>query len=226
MEHMACGLGELKFAEGGDMAFAGYGAVFGNIDAYGDVILPGAFAETIAEAKRANRWPAMLLQHGGFLGGAEDLTPIGIWTELAEDGVGLKVEGRLAETPRGREAYALLKMEPRPAIDGLSIGYVAKEWEARTKPEEPRRKLKRIELHEVSLVTFPANPRARVSSVKSARGLTITDAERALRDAGFSRAEAKAIVARGFEALALREADAEGDLDRRLRGLIATMCGD
>lgn len=226
MQRTAVGLTELKFAEvEADMSFAGYGAVFGNVDAYGDVIQPGAFAETLAQAKSSGRWPAMLLQHGGAGISADDMTPIGIWTEMAEDGVGLKVEGKLADTPRGREAYALMKMTPRPAIDGLSIGYIAKEWSPRSRPEEPRRSLKKIDLFEVSLVTFPANTRARVGQVKSASGLTITHAERALRDAGFSRTEAKAIVAAGFDALSLRDAEDVGDdgAADALRRLIATM---
>jgi HK97 family phage prohead protease len=185
-----------------EMTFSGYGAVFGNVDSYGDVIQSGAFSDTLAAAQKTGQFPAMLMQHGGWGIGADDMTPIGIWTSLAEDGHGLKVEGKLADTPRGREAYALLKMQPRPAITGLSIGYIAKEWAQRSKPEEPRRTLKKVDLLEVSLVTFPANPKARVQSVKS--GLDIRIAEKALRDAGFSRTEAKAILSRGFSALDLQ----------------------
>ena len=96
------------------MTFDGYGAVFGNVDSYGDVIQPGAFAESLAQSAKSGVWPAMLLQHGGWGMGAEDMTPIGIWTSLSEDGVGLKVSGKLADTARGREAYALLKMQPGP----------------------------------------------------------------------------------------------------------------
>lgn len=199
---------DVKLAEddSAEMTFAGYGAVFGNVDSYGDVIQKGAFKETLREARRANVWPAMLSQHGSFLGG-DEMQPIGIWTALEEDDTGLKVEGKLADTPRGREAYTLLKMKPRPAITGLSIGYRAKEWTMGTKPEEPRRTLKKVDLLEVSLVTFPANGRARVNAVKS--GLTKRDAERSLREAGFSRDEAKAIAARGFDGLDQREAGPE-----------------
>ena len=167
-----------------EMVFSGYGAVFGNVDSYGDVIQKGAFKETLRGARKDGTWPAMLMQHGGFLGGSDD-NPVGIWTELNEDDTGLYVEGKLADTARGREAYSLLKMAPRPALNGLSIGYRAKEWSVGTKPGEPRRTLKKIELMEVSLVTFPANGKARVAAVKS--GLTVRDAERSLREAGFSR---------------------------------------
>jgi len=119
----------------------------------------------------------MLMQHGGMGVGADDLAPIGVWTELAEDSVGLRVAGKLADTTRGREAYALLKMEPRPAITGLSIGYVTKVSERGTRPDEPRRYLKKLDLLEISLVTFLANPRARVESVK---GITRREIERML----------------------------------------------
>lgn len=192
---------EVKLApSGGDnaMTFNGYGAVFGNVDAYGDVIQPGAFADTLSNSVKSGQFPAMLMQHGGWGMGAEDMTPIGIWTGLAEDGHGLKVEGKLADTPRGREAYTLLKMTPRPAISGLSIGYIAKEWSARSKPDEPRRTLKKVDLMEVSLVTFPANPKARIGSVKSIEEFsTLSDAEGYLRDScGLSRKEAVAFISR------------------------------
>jgi HK97 family phage prohead protease len=199
MERLHCGLGEVKFAgTESDMSFAGYGAVFGNVDSYGDVISPGAFKDTLTASKRSGNWPAMLSQHGGFLGG--DATPIGVWTEMREDDTGLYVEGKLADTPRGVEAYKLLKMTPRPAINGLSIGFIAKEWSMRSKPEEPRRTLKTLDLMEVSLVTMPANPKARVQSVKGDIN-TIRDFETFLRDVGgFSNAAAKAIAAGGFKA--------------------------
>ena len=107
MQRLNCSLKELKFAPGGtdaeQMTFSGYGAVFGNVDAYGDVILPGAFTQSLTDARSGKAaWPVMLLQHGGLGFGAQDLTPIGIWTDIAEDEVGLRVTGRLAETPRGR----------------------------------------------------------------------------------------------------------------------------
>lgn len=201
---------EVKFAvESTDdtgMTFSGYGSVAGNMDSYGDVVAHGAFADTLAAIKSSGDWPPMLLQHGGgFMGGAEDMTPIGIWTDMAEDGTGLKVSGKLADTQRGRDIYTLLKMQPRPAITGLSIGYIAKDWSPRSKPEDPRRTLKKVDLIETSLVTFPANPKARISSVKSA--VTEREIEAVLREAGLSRAEAKALIAGGFKSLRLRDAD-------------------
>lgn len=181
------------------MSFSGHGAVFGNVDAYGDVIAPGAFKKTLKEAKQSKQWPAMLMQHGGWGLTSEDLMPIGVWTELEEDDVGLATEGVLADTTKGLDTYKLLKMQPRPAINGLSIGYIPIRWKARSKPEEPRRTLEEVKLLEISLVTFPANAKARVRDVKSMEEQisTLADAERFLRDAcGFSRQEAVAFVAR------------------------------
>lgn len=220
MNNLACQLAEVKFAGAeGSMSFAGYGAVFGNVDSYGDVIAPGAFKETLKTAKSANNWPAMLSQHGGFLG--SDMTPVGVWTSMEEDGKGLLVEGKLAPTPRGLELYALMKMEPRPAINGLSIGYRPKEWSVRTRPEDPRRTLKAIDLLEVSIVTMPANPKSLISSVKS----NIRDFEAFLRDeGGFSAAQAKRIAASGFKSIeAMRDAGDGQDVGASIDRLISTL---
>lgn len=216
-ERVAVSLRELKLA-GNDagMSFTGYGAVFDNVDVQGDLIVKGAFADTISRVKSGTQpWPAMLMQHGGIGMDAESMTPVGIWTSMEEDSIGLKLEGKFADTPRGREAYGLLKMDPRPAIDGLSIGYIPKEFTLRSRPEEPRRTLKKVDLLEVSLVTFPANPKARVQAVKS--GLTVRDAEKALRDVGFSQSEARRIVADGFKSFDPRDADDDAELAALLR---------
>lgn len=215
LQHMLCRFNEIKLAppESATMDFEGYGAVFGNVDAYGDVIEPGAFANYLADAQAGKQpWPAMLLQHGGWGLTAEDMMPAGIWTDLAEDGRGLKSAGTLADIPKSRDAYTLMKMQPRPAIDGLSIGYYAREWSERSKPEEPRRRIKRIDLVEISLVTFPANGKARVSGVKSI-GETEREIESWLmRDAGFSRREARIAINQGFKVL-LGKQDAAGEMD-------------
>lgn len=210
------------------MTFSGYGAVFGNIDSYGDVIEKGAFTKTIEEFKASGKWPAMLSQHGGWLSSAQDMTPVGVWTEMREDDHGLYVEGKLADTPRGRELYELMKMTPRPAIDGMSIGYFVTEYTDEKKDGELIRHIKGIDLVELSLVTFPANKEARIADVKSEE-LTIRDAEHALRDAGFSRAEAKRILAEGFNSsLSLRDAEEKDDsseIAELLRRNISAMSG-
>ena len=161
-----CPLREVKFAKDSsetNMTFSGYGAVFDNVDAGGDVIRKGAFADTIREIKDTGRYPAMLEQHGGFGMTAGDLTPIGIWLDMEEDDIGLKVEGQLAlDTVRGAEARSLMKMG---ALSGLSIGYMTREdsFDRVTGILT----LKKLDLLEVSLVTFPANDAARVQGVKN-----------------------------------------------------------
>jgi len=210
MDRLECAF-EVKLAgaDSGAMTFSGYGAVFGNVDNYGDVIVKGAFAESIKESKSSKQWPVMLLQHGGWGMGADDMTPIGIWTEMKEDDTGLFVEGKLADTPRGREIHTLMKMDPRPAINGLSIGYIPVKWKARANPDEPRRTLEQVKLMEISPVTFPANPKARVKDVKSIEQFsTLSEAESYLRDvAGFSQRQAVAYVSRIKR---LSQSDSEG----------------
>jgi len=214
LEHTLCRFNEIKLApaESNSMSFEGYGAVFGNVDAYGDVIEPGAFSQYLSDAQNEKQaWPAMLLQHGGYGMTAEDMMPAGVWTDLAEDGKGLKSAGTLADIQKARDAYALMKMKPRPAIDGLSIGFYVKEFEPRSKPEDPRRRLKRTDLVEISLVSFPANGKARVSGVKSI-GDTERDIERWLmQDAGLSRREARIAINQGFKSL-IGTQDATGEL--------------
>jgi uncharacterized protein len=196
MERMSFGLREFKFAQDGDaMTLSGYGAVFGNVDAYGDMIEPGAFGKTLAAHKSAGTMPMMLLEHGA------GPLPVGVWTGMSEDGIGLKVDGKLLDTTDGLDTYKALKAG---AVSGLSIGYRPVEFEMRSKPEDPRRRLKSVELIEVSIVGMPANGRARVSSVKSADEImTIRDLEYALRDAGLSKSEAVKVASR-FQAKADR----------------------
>lgn len=203
---------ELKFLDASDEttvgAFSGYGAVFGNLDAYGDVIAPGAFKDTLRTWKKKGRLPPMLLQHGGgLLGTAEDGIPVGVFKSMAEDDVGLKVEGELIglSTDKGRYIYEGLKAG---ALDGLSIGYVAREIAYGKKPEEPKRLLKKLDLFEVSIVTFPANDAARVGGVKAIEELaTLADCETWLRDAaGLTRSQALAFVSR---VKGLRPSDSE-----------------
>jgi HK97 family phage prohead protease len=199
---------EVKFAETGTPGtFEGYGAVFGNVDSYGDVIQKGAFKETLRDWNKSKKLPPMLVQHGGWMMTDMDALPVGIWEAMSEDDTGLHVKGRLInlDTERGKTIHGAMK---EGALDGMSIGYRAKEFALGTKPEEPRRTLKKIDLMEVSVVTFPANGKARVASVKSG-GLikTIREFEDFLRDAGFSNAQAKAIASTGFKAADPRDED-------------------
>jgi len=173
-------------ATGDDGSIEGYGSVFGVRDNYDDVIAKGAFIASLSDHKAAGTMPAMLWQH-------EADEPIGIWTEMTEDAKGLRVKGQLClETSQGKEAHALLKMG---AINGLSIGFMSKQWAYDQQADI--RTLTEIDLWEVSLVTFPANEKARITNVKSSDELvTPKDAEKALRDAGFSKSDATAFVSR------------------------------
>ncbi|TIR00839.1 HK97 family phage prohead protease [Mesorhizobium sp.] len=200
---------EVKFAadEAAAGTFSGYGAVFGNVDAYGDVIQKGAFKDTLRDWKKQKRQPPMLIQHGGWGLGDMDGLAIGKWTSMEEDDTGLAVEGKLIglDTERGKIIHGAMK---EGVLDGMSIGYRAKEFTLGTKPEEPRRLLKKIDLVELSVVQMPANGAARVAQVKSAGIRTIREFEEFLRDAGgFSHAAAKAIAACGFKASDPRDED-------------------
>jgi HK97 family phage prohead protease len=162
-------LAETKIAvsDDGSGSIEGYGSVFGNVDSHGDIVAKGAFEKTIANSKSGQSpWPAMLLQHDN------DKSPIGVWSDIYEDSYGLKMKGQLAlGTERGSDAYALLKMKPRPAFDGLSIGYRVNDSTLYPNGTKARRILKSVDLIEASLVTFPSNTAATVTSVKSGYGI-------------------------------------------------------
>lgn len=217
---------EVKFAAGDVNSkgeFSGYGAVFGNVDQGGDLIQQGAFAGTLADWKQAGKLPPMLLQHGGMGLTDGDGLPVGKWTKMGEDAHGLYAEGKLInmDTERGKSIYGALK---EGVLDGLSIGYRVKEFSLRTKPEDPRRTLKAVDLQELSIVTFPMNGKARISQVKSGASIeTIRDFEQFLRDVGgYSNAQAKAIAASGFKAAEPRDEDG-ADLAALLRSNIAIL---
>ncbi len=179
MQTMACAL-SLK-ALGDDGAFEGYASVFGNRDGGGDIVEPGAFAKTLRE--RTPRGVKMLADH-------DPTKRIGVWEEMREDDKGLFVKGRLlVEKSIGKEAHIDLKAG---ALDGMSIGYRVKSdaYDGRRRA----RLLKEVDLLEVSLVSFPMNEAARVTSVKSLRPDDIREIEAALRDAGFSQTERKRAV--------------------------------
>ncbi len=170
--------------------FKGYGSTFGGKpDQHGDVVMPGAFSKSLEAGGHNGTGVAMLWQH-------RTDEPIGNWLELAEDKKGLKVVGQLIrEVPIGDKAYHLLK---RKALNGMSIGYdaIVKEYDDRKKI----RYLKEIDLWEISLVTFGANLRARVTVVKQLlqeleQAKNIRELESFLRDSkDFSKSEAQRII--------------------------------
>ena len=135
--------------------FEGYASMFGAIDLGGDVVERGAFRDTLD--KRGAAGVKMLWQHN-------QSEPIGTWLSMTEDSRGLRVRGKLdLAVARAREALALLKSG---ALDGLSIGFRTEK--SAKNPSTGVRLLQKIDLWEISLVTFPMAPRARVTSVKTA----------------------------------------------------------
>lgn len=129
---------------------AGYASLFGQPDQGGDLVQKGAYARALARFRAEGRQIRMLWQH-------DPAQPIGVWDEVREDARGLWVKGRLLEgVARAREAQALIGAG---AIDGLSIGY---RTIRATKNDKGQRLLTELELWEVSLVTFPMLPGARV----------------------------------------------------------------
>jgi HK97 family phage prohead protease len=139
----------------------GYASLFGVADTGGDMVMKGAFARSLARSGAGG--VKMLWQH-------DAAEPIGVWTSIAEDAKGLKVAGRLdLSVARAREALSLLR---GGAIDGLSIGF--KTRRASADKASGLRRLVEVDLWEISIVTFPMLPQARIDVVKRARKDTAT----------------------------------------------------
>ena len=139
-----------------DGTVEGYASLFGEVDAARDMMMPGAFRETLR--LRGLRRIPMLFQH-------DPAEPVGVWLELREDHRGLYARGRLIpEVARARELFALVASG---AVDGLSIGF--RTVKGRVDPRSRIRKIDQVELWEISIVTFPLLAGARVRAVKEAR---------------------------------------------------------
>jgi hypothetical protein len=181
--------------------FSGYGSVFGEKDRHSDIVVKGAFENSLSDWKSRGGLPALLWQHNMN-------EPIGVYTKMEENDQGLYVEGRLLidDDPLAKRAHAHMKAG---SISALSIGYMLKDWDYDTDKEAFI--LKEIDLWEVSLVTFPANDQARINEVKNALlAGDIPDprtVEKALRDVGFSQKQAKVLMAEGYKGL--RDVDGE-----------------
>jgi len=199
LKHLALTQSEIKFGAEGNLKFKGYASVFNGVDAYGDTILPGAYKQTLEDRERgvALRW-----NHYGPV--------IGKYLEIYEDERGLVVEGELTKGHSvAEDAAALLR---HGAISGLSIGYIAKDYDS-NEPHQGR-KLKQIELVEVSLVEEPADNAARVDMIKSAleSAKDLKSIEAALkREAGLSQQESTVIVSAVKSAI--KQSDSEGEKD-------------
>lgn len=177
-----------------DGFFSGYGAVFGNVDWYNDVILPGAFKASLEKWQSKNKMPPVLWNHN-------DSEPIGVYTQIYEDEKGLFVEGKLLidDVPRAKSTYALLKAG---AIDGLSIGYSTKKA---NQQGNGVRELIEVDIGEISIVTQPANDRSLITSVKNKLDdgelPTLPEFEKFLRESGFSKSQSTAIASKGLRSL-------------------------
>ena len=194
--------------------FEGYACLFHREDLGRDIIVPGAFRESLA--KRGVAGVRMLFQH-------DPNQPIGTWITIHEDARGLFVRGQLAtEVAKAREVLSLMRSG---AIDGLSIGF--RTVKGVRNPRTGVRRLEKIDLWEISVVTFPMQPEARVASVKSnpfaGRAPTEREFERWLtQDAGFTRSEARAVMREGLKGLRLlRDAERASSWEERLLRQIA-----
>lgn len=205
-----------------DGTFEGYGSIFGNVDSYGEKVMPGAFVESLATHRRNGTSVLMLWQHNPD-------QPIGVWEDLAEDSKGLWGKGHLIlDVQKAREVHALMK---RKAIGGLSIGYREQDADQ----DGNVRLLKKLDLFEISPVSFPANRRARIESVKSERmdefarrlrdgdPMPIKEFEDILREAGVPKSMAVQIASVGY-AKAIRS-ESEGDQANDAAALLKALRG-
>ncbi len=172
--------------------FEGYGSVFGNVDQGGDVVIRGAFSNTLRDHKNSGEMPLMFWMH--------DMRQVpGVWLDMKEDDRGLYVKGELVDTQLGNEVRTLLK---KKAVRGLSIGYHTREADY---DREGNRLLKELDLIEVSIVSLAMNPMASIDAVKTRLSdageyvPTEREFERSLRDAGLSRSVARHVCAKVFD---------------------------
>ena len=192
-EHIEIG-SELKADGQEDGVFVGYGSIFGNKDLGNDVVEKGAFLKSIND--RGARGVKLLWQH-------KTDQPIGIFEEVREDTKALGTQG-------GKEPYELMKMG---ALDGMSIGYRADPAKQKYDEKNKRRLLKEVDLMEISLVTFPMNPRARIQAVKGEE-MNIRDLEKGMRDAfSFSRSDAKVAAKAVHDTFNQRDAEEKDDIE-------------
>lgn len=167
--------------------FTGYASVFGGLDAVGDTIVKGAYADTIKEFT-----PKLFVNHQSWE------LPVGKWIDLQEDDIGLKVTGQLTKgLGAAEDIYAAMK---HGTIDGLSVGGLISANDYTENSDGTRVINKWTKLIEISIVTFPADNSARIDmeTVKSAldSASSLKEFEEILRDAGFSKSAAKAFVSR------------------------------
>lgn len=178
----------------------GYGSVFGLLDRGGDIVMPGAFKASLADWRRKKSMPPMLWQH-------DPRMPVGVWTEIVEDEKGLRIKGQLVmDVPQAAAARALIAAG---AVKGLSIGY--RTIDADVDRKTGARHLKKVDLWEVSLVTFPMLPEATITGIK--QDLDPRELERSLRSQ-LNLSSADAVKAVAIVKKHLRDG---GDVEQRSR---------
>jgi HK97 family phage prohead protease len=183
-----CWLQRLSVADEGG-TFSGIAATVGERAVEGSTFAAGAWAATLAEHAARGTRPAMLLDH---LSSA----PIGAWKSITETPAGLAVEGRVTSaTEKGRETRQLLR---EGVITGLSVGFIVPEGGG-SRDAKGNRTITRASLIEISLTAVPALAGARVREVRSFS--TAREAEEALREAGFSKTHARALMAKGWRGI-------------------------
>lgn len=222
---------KLKATDDAAGTIEGYLSVFGVRDSYNEIVMPGAFANSLVRHKREGTVPLMLWQHDPW-------EPIGVWDDLAEDGKGLFAKGRLLinqSVPIADKCYSLLKAE---ALWGQSIGY--REVDVEPAKDGEARKLIEVDLMEGSVVSFPANRRAGVDLVKSeqlagkieelARRLRDGDPmptkefENFLREAGVPKSMAVQIASVGYAKAIRSESGGDEATNAAVRSALADLC--
>jgi HK97 family phage prohead protease len=201
--------------------FSGWAST-ATLDSWGTILAPGAFDASLAEHANAGTMPALLWQHRWS-------EVCGRWRKIEKRergaALGLWCEGAFElATQRGREANALIKPDPLPALNGLSVGFEP-DWDAIEWVDDVL-VFHKAKLWEISVVTFPANEEARIENARAALDVkTERDLETLLRDAGRSRSEARAIASR-FKPLTPAPRDAapdESDAIAALKALSAVL---
>ena len=164
-----------------------------------------------------------------FFGHKWDL-PIGKWTKAVEDEKGLYVEGEL--TAGNQQSDAVLAALKHGTVDGLSIGFRLSDGDYEEKQEGGRLIKSVSRLFEISIVSFPADGKARVVEVRSEdidNIKSIRELEGFLRDAGgFSKSVAASLIAKTKQLVKLqRESEEEQkaveEIVKRLKALETTM---
>lgn len=204
LEHKARPLDLKSFEDG---VISGYASIFGEVDTGGDMVMPGAYGASLDALRAKKQRVKMLWQH-------DPCEPIGVWDEVAEDDKGLFVKGRLLpDLRRGAEVATMLK---EGVLDGLSIGY---DTVAAGRGPKGERQLQKLNVWEVSVVTFPMQQSARIDGVKAVEMSTREIERKLTQDAGFTRSVARALMGGGMDAIkAMRDAGGGiGDLAQFMR---------